>query len=127
MHLVDRANNCLPLLLSEPALKIGEIAFVAHSFGGLIVAELLRVADARSTAEDHVANFLQRVRRIAFLGTPHLGADLASLGGRLALVSRASSVLRSFLSHQPQTLLPRAARRKVCIPGLGRVPINLAA
>ena len=93
MHLVDRANNCLPLLLSEPALKSGEIAFVTHSFGGLIIAELLRVADGRSTAESHVANFLQRVRRIAFLGTPHLGADLASLGGRLALVSRASRVL----------------------------------
>jgi hypothetical protein len=93
MHLVDRANNCLPLLLSEPALKIGEIAFVTHSFGGLIIAELLRVADGRSTAEGHVASFLQRVRRIAFLGTPHLGADLASWGGRLALLSRASSVL----------------------------------
>jgi len=93
MHLVDRANNCLPLLLSEPALKSGEIAFVTHSFGGLIIAELLRVAAARSTAEGHVADFLQRVRRIAFLGTPHLGADLASWGGRLALVSRASSVL----------------------------------
>lgn len=93
MHLVDRANNCLPLLLSEPALKNGEIAFVAHSFGGLIIAELVRVADARSTGEPNVANFLQRMRRIAFLGTPHLGADLASLGGRLALISRAASVL----------------------------------
>jgi hypothetical protein len=56
MHLVDRANNCLPLLLTEPALKSGEIAFVTHSFGGLIIAELLRVADGRSTAERHVAN-----------------------------------------------------------------------
>lgn len=93
MHLVDRANNCLPLLLSEPSLKGGEIAFVAHSFGGLVIAELLRVADIRSNAESHIATFLQRVRRIAFLGTPHLGADLASWGGRLALVSKASSVL----------------------------------
>jgi pimeloyl-ACP methyl ester carboxylesterase len=93
MHLVDRAHNCLPLLLSEASLETGEIAFVAHSFGGLIIAELLRVSDGRSHAESKVANFLQRVRRIAFLGTPHLGADLASWGGRLALVSKASSVL----------------------------------
>ncbi|UPT96389.1 hypothetical protein J4G48_0046535 [Bradyrhizobium barranii subsp. apii] len=93
MHLVDRANNCLPLLLSEPSLKKGEIAFVAHSFGGLIIAELMRIADGRSNAESPIDNFLQRVRRIAFLGTPHLGADLASWGGRLALVSKASSVL----------------------------------
>jgi len=47
----------------------------------------------RAAAESDVANFLQRVRRIAFLGTPHFGADLASWGGRLALVSRASRVL----------------------------------
>ena len=93
MHLVDRANNCLPLLLSEAALKNGEISFVTHSFGGLIVAELLRVASGRSFAEKNVADFAQRVRRLAFLGTPHLGADLASLGGRLALVSHASKVL----------------------------------
>jgi len=48
MHLVDRANNCLPLLLSEAALKNGEIAFVTHSFGGLITVEMLRVADCAS-------------------------------------------------------------------------------
>src|SRR4051812_49712076 len=68
MQLVDRANNCLPLLLSESSLETGEIAFVAHSFDGLIIAELLRVSDGRSPAEPQVANFLQRVRRVAFLG-----------------------------------------------------------
>ena len=99
MHLVDRANNCLPLLLSEPALKNGEIAFVTHSFGGLIIAELVRVAHGRSIGEGDVADFLQRVRRIAFLGTPHLGADLASLGGRLALISRAARGLPRNAPH----------------------------
>ena len=93
MHLVDRANNCLPLLLSEPALKGGEIAFVTHSFGGLITAQMLQVAHVRATSESDVASFLKRVRRVAFLGTPHLGADLASWGGRLALLSRASRAL----------------------------------
>ena len=93
MHLVDRANNCLPLLVSELTLRNGHIAFVGHSFGGLIIAELMRVAHGRSSAEGNVADFLQRVRHVAFLGTPHLGADLASWGGRLALASRASTVL----------------------------------
>jgi hypothetical protein len=93
MHLVDRANNCLSLLLSEAELKDAEVAFVSHSFGGLITVEILRVAQARATSENDVAGFLQRVRRLAFLGTPHLGADLASWGGRLALLSGASRVL----------------------------------
>ncbi|HWL21182.1 MAG TPA: hypothetical protein VNS33_16030 [Bradyrhizobium sp.] len=41
MALGDRANNILPLLLSEERLKSSEIAFVAHSFGGLIVEQTL--------------------------------------------------------------------------------------
>ncbi|WP_346275280.1 hypothetical protein [Bradyrhizobium sp. 137] len=32
MARADRANNILPLLLSEEHLKVGEIAFVTHSF-----------------------------------------------------------------------------------------------
>jgi hypothetical protein len=90
MHLVDRTNNLLPRLLSEPALASGDIYFVAHSFGGLLVEQILRAAQPRAAREETAASFLRRVRRIVFLGTPHHGADLATWGGRLRVLSRAS-------------------------------------
>ena len=103
MPLVDRVNNILPLLLEEEHLAQGDIAFVVHSFGGLILEQLLRVANDRSASEPHVAEFVRRVSRIAFLGTPHHGADLATWAGTLRLIVRPSSVARG-LARNDSTL-----------------------
>ena len=64
MHLVDRASNVLALLLGESRLRQGDIAFVAHSFGGLILQQALRVAADRSATETQVEDFLSRVSRV---------------------------------------------------------------
>ena len=90
MPLVDRAYNILPLLLAEERLAQGDIAFVAHSFGGLILEQILRVAQDRSDGEPKVAAFVQRISRIAFLGTPHRGADLATWAGMFRSLFRLS-------------------------------------
>lgn len=65
------------LLLSY--LKARELAdrplwFVAHSLGGLVVKEMLRVAETNKEP------ILEQVRGVSFLATPHVGADLAKLG-----------------------------------------------
>ncbi len=101
MSLVDRANNLLPLLLAEPRLAQGDISFVAHSFGGLILQQLLRVAGDRSAAEPNVAAFLRRVARIAFLGTPHHGATLATWSRILRLLVRPSSAVEALVRNEP--------------------------
>ena len=93
MPLVDRANNLLSLLLTEPRLAQGGISFVAHSFGGIILQQLLRVAADRSPAEPQVAALLRRVRGITFLGTPHHGANLATWARIFWLVVRPSSAV----------------------------------
>ena len=93
MSLVDRANNLLPLLLTEPRLAQGDISFVAHSFGGLVLQQMLRVAADRSAIESQVAALLCRVRRITFLGTPHHGASLATWATILRLLVRPSSAV----------------------------------
>jgi hypothetical protein len=101
MPLVDRANNILALLLSEKRLKQGDISFVVHSFGGLIFEQLLRTASDRSATEQNVADLVKRIRRVTFLGTPHLGADLATWAGRLRLLARPSSATQGLARNDP--------------------------
>ena len=91
MPLVDRANNILALVLAEGRLQKGELSFVALSFGGLIFEQLLRNASDRAPYEARVANLFKRIIRITFLGTPHLGADLASLAGQFRMLAWPSS------------------------------------
>ncbi len=101
MALADRANNILPHLLSEERLKSGEIAFVAHSFGGLIVEQILRSANDRAGLEQEAADFVKRVTRVSFLGVPHVGADLATWGGRFRLVTRPSQAAQGLGRNDP--------------------------
>lgn len=101
MARADRASNILPLLLSEEHLKVGEIAFVTHSFGGLIFEQMLRIANERARTEPAIADFLSRIHRVTFLGTPHRGADLASWGARLGLLARLSNAAQGLLRNDP--------------------------
>jgi hypothetical protein len=101
MALGDRANNILPLLLSEERLKSGEIAFVAHSLGGLIVEQILRAANDRAGLEQEAAEFVKRVTRVSFLGVPHVGADLATWGGRFRLIARPSQAAQGLGRNDP--------------------------
>jgi hypothetical protein len=101
MTRVDRANNLLPLLLEEPRLTGGDLAFVAHSFGGLVLQELLRIASDRSNRDLACANFVRRVSRIVFLGTPHRGAHLATWAGILRMLVRPSAATRGLMRNDP--------------------------
>lgn len=101
MARADRANNILPLLLSEERLKVGEIAFVTHSFGGLVLEQILRIANERARTEPAIAHLLNRIRRVTFLGTPHRGADLASWGARLGLLTRLSNAAQGLPRNNP--------------------------
>ncbi|EXJ74810.1 uncharacterized protein A1O5_01506 [Cladophialophora psammophila CBS 110553] len=71
----EASQNCLyqharDLFNSRP------IIFVVHSMGGLVVADALhRAKDALDRYEEDVYHLTYA---IAFLGTPHLGAELAS-------------------------------------------------
>ena len=77
--IADRANSILARLLEEPALTNGNIIFITHSLGGLVVIHMLRNADRDAGSNLRAKNFLRRVRRVAFLGTPHRGARLAGV------------------------------------------------
>lgn len=79
MHLTDRAKNLLALLLAEPELQSGELILVGHSLGGLVIKQILRIAEGEQYADARAKSFIGRVHRVSFLATPHNGATLANI------------------------------------------------
>ncbi len=95
MHPVDIASNVLNGLLAEPPLKEGQIILIGHSLGGLVIKMMLRRAAAEAPS------FMDRVRKVAFLATPHSGADLAALGDLLRVLVRPSPAALSLVHNDP--------------------------
>ncbi|MDG2517809.1 esterase/lipase family protein [Lysobacter soli] len=100
MDLANRAQNILTLLLHEKRLADGKILFITHSLGGLVAKQIIRTAEG-STGRGASA-FAERVRGIAFLGTPHRGADLALYSRILGAIARRSDSLQVLERNNPQ-------------------------
>lgn len=101
MPLPDRATNLLERILVEPSIQTGEIILVGHSLGGLVIKQLLRTAESLAPHRANADNFIRRVRRVAFLATPHTGAGLASLGNWLRIVIRPSTATAPLVRNDP--------------------------
>lgn len=101
MHITDRATNLLERILLEPKLQTGEIILIGHSLGGLVIKQLLRTAESMARHREDAGNFIQRVRRVAFLATPHSGSDLASWGDRLRIFIRPSAATTCLVRNDP--------------------------
>lgn len=92
MPLVDRAENVLARLLAEPHLAKGNICFVGHSLGGLLVKQILRSAEREAHSNRLAEEFLHRVKGVAFLATPHFGSDLPKLAKLIGPIYRRSKL-----------------------------------
>jgi tetratricopeptide (TPR) repeat protein len=76
MPLPDRAVNVLERLLLEPRLFEAPIIFICHSLGGLVVKEMLRLAQDRG---GNCAQLIERHLGAVFIATPHTGSSYANL------------------------------------------------
>lgn len=101
MHLTDRATNLLERILVEPRLQNGEVILIGHSLGGLVIKQLLRTAESFAHQRADADKFIRRVRRVAFLATPHTGVGLASWGNRLRIMIRPSAATASLVRNDP--------------------------
>ena len=101
ISITDRANNILARLLAEPSLTDGNIVFISHSLGGLIVEQILRSAQRDADSDTRAEEFLARVKRVAFLGTPHRGSYLARIVVGWRLFFRPSDATRDLLPDSP--------------------------
>jgi tetratricopeptide (TPR) repeat protein len=88
MPLQDRAKNVLECLVGERELRGLPIVFVCHSLGGLLIKQVLRSADDRRGYGDAEAQaFVESVKGIVFIATPHSGSEHASLLDKLRLIT----------------------------------------
>jgi triacylglycerol esterase/lipase EstA (alpha/beta hydrolase family) len=83
MPIQDRAKNVLECLLGQRELKGHPLVFVCHSLGGLVVKQVLRAADGRRAYGAAESTFLDSVKGVVFIATPHTGSLHATLLDRL--------------------------------------------
>jgi len=83
MAFKDRAANIAESLFIKKELKTGEIILIGHSMGGLIIKQVIRVAEDRKISKVEANNLTSRITGTAFIGTPHTGSDLSTIGNKL--------------------------------------------
>lgn len=101
MTLVDQATNILERLLLEEKLLTGELIFVGHSLGGLVIKQLLRTADIKALNCQKTEKFIQRIRLISFLATPHMGSGYASFMDTFRIFFMPSVATVSIVRNNP--------------------------
>jgi pimeloyl-ACP methyl ester carboxylesterase len=94
MELTDRAGNVLSLLETDHQLAHGELIFIGHSLGGLVIKQFLRKASDGASRRAEAFSIIERTRKVAFLATPHQGADLTRWSERLRVILRPSAATR---------------------------------
>lgn len=78
--LYDQARLLLGNLLAQK-LEKRPLVFITHSLGGLVVKEMLRVAQTNDLP------ILNQTKGVVFLATPHVGSDLAILAKIISTIS----------------------------------------
>ena len=99
MPLADRGTAILETLTNE---GIGDrpVIFVTHSMGGILVKQILR--HATSFGVERWESIAHQTRGIAFLATPHAGADLAGFAELARLVLRTNEQVGDLRAHHPR-------------------------
>jgi pimeloyl-ACP methyl ester carboxylesterase len=84
----------LELLFKDWPVAIKEINVLVHSMGGLVIRSAAHLAD-RSTTK---LAWRKKLKRIAFLGTPHQGAPLEKVGHWIDLILGSTPYSKPFVA-----------------------------
>jgi pimeloyl-ACP methyl ester carboxylesterase len=103
----DHAKNLINDLCALRKDAIGRpIIFVAHSLGGLIIQDALQ--SCTNPNDEIQSDILSSTRGVAFLGTPHAGADVEKFATAVAnvvgLVKRPNKKVLKVLNKHSETL-----------------------
>lgn len=100
--LVERADNALEHLLTVPDLADGQLVFICHSLGGLIVKQLVRRAAELAPGRQEADSLLKRLRGVVFIGTPHAGSSVASTLSLVSRIIRLSASSSDLIKNDPR-------------------------
>lgn len=90
MSLYDRSINIIKLLEVED-MPDGNIIFIGHSFGGLLIKSIVCGIDSYENDNSPAKKILERVKGVCFVATPHHGSKLANFAKNLSVVFKASA------------------------------------
>jgi CheY-like chemotaxis protein/pimeloyl-ACP methyl ester carboxylesterase len=98
MAIQDRAVNVLATISGDIS---GEtpVLFVCHSYGGLLIKQMLSTGLGR--AHNEYGRLADRVKAIVFLGTPHNGSRIADYVDALKFVLRSSAAIAELKQNSP--------------------------
>lgn len=96
MPLADLGNQILEELCVE-GIGSRPIVFVTHSMGGLVVKQI--ISHARSQGVERWKKIAQMTRGVAFLATPHTGANLANFAEFARVVLRPTKQVDDLTQH----------------------------
>jgi tetratricopeptide (TPR) repeat protein len=97
--IIRRANE----VMNDLAYTLGALRpliFVCHSLGGLLAKEIIWQASYSEDAK--CRSICERAFAVMFLATPHQGADMAKVVGKLSLLLRPSDNIRDLEANSPQ-------------------------
>jgi hypothetical protein len=99
MPLSDRALNVLALLDNKSIGLLRPIVFICHSFGGLLVKELLRHALTTTKKFQYI---VQNTKGVIFFATPHAGSSIADLANYLSFFLHNSVSVAELSAQNPR-------------------------
>jgi protein SERAC1 len=92
----DQARNLFNSLQDEQLGEDKPLIFVTHSLGGLLVKQVLNLADTYDKRE-----FIDKIQGIVFLATPHNGSHLANTVGILGNILRTTVSVEELEVNNP--------------------------
>lgn len=92
----DQARNLFNSLQDEQLGEDKPLIFVTHSLGGLLVKQVLNLADTYDKRE-----FVDKIQGIVFLATPHNGSHLANTVGILGNILRTTVSVEELEANNP--------------------------
>lgn len=98
MVIGKRAQSLANALVSHGIGCHRPVLFIAHSMGGLVVKAI--IDECRHHVNPELELLVQKIKGIAFCGTPHQGSDFAKIADRLGrYLDLPSDHLREMASH----------------------------
>lgn len=103
MSLENRTVNIIQLLENEN-LNVGKVVFVGHSFGGLLIKNVISTIHSSESQNAPIKSILNKIAGVCFIATPHSGSSLANFFKWLRLVFKNTPPIKDLEKNKEELL-----------------------